>query len=86
MILISVGRTSLTSWTQKMLSCEMDLNYQRIWQKLNSSQLGNKIGFKQGIINNVLCVENEKQLIERLEKNTENNSNALIHLINEKSI
>ncbi len=42
--------------------------------------------FDVAIINNVLCVENEKQLIERLEKNTENNSNALIHLINEKSI
>ena len=38
------------------------------------------------IINNVLCVENEKQLIERLEKNTKNNSNALINLIDEKSV
>ena len=38
------------------------------------------------IINNVLCVENEKQLIERLEKNTKNNTNALISLIDEKSI
>ncbi|RZO26784.1 MAG: hypothetical protein EVA93_03705 [SAR86 cluster bacterium] len=37
------------------------------------------------IINNVLCVENEKQLIERLEKNTKNNTNALINLIDEKS-
>ncbi len=36
------------------------------------------------IINNVLCVENEKQLIERLEKNTKNNTNALINLIDEK--
>ena len=38
------------------------------------------------IINNVLCVENEKQLIERLEKNTKNNTNALISLIDEKSV
>ena len=38
------------------------------------------------IINNVLCVENENQLIERLEKNTKNNTNALISLIDEKSI
>ena len=38
------------------------------------------------IINNVLCVENEKQLIERLEKNTKNNTNALINLIDEKSV
>ena len=37
------------------------------------------------IINNVLCVENEKQLIERLEKNTKNNTNLLINLIDEKS-
>ena len=37
------------------------------------------------IINNVLCIENEKQLIERLEKNTKNNTNALINLIDEKS-
>jgi len=36
-------------------------------------------------INNVLCVENEQQLIERLEKNTANNSKALLSLINEKS-
>ena len=36
-------------------------------------------------INNVLCVENEEQLIERLEKNTANNSKALLSLINEKS-
>ncbi len=38
------------------------------------------------IINNVLCVENENQLIERLEKNTKNNTNALISLIDEKSV
>ena len=38
------------------------------------------------IINNVLCVENEKQLIERLEKNTKSNTNALINLIDEKSV
>ena len=38
------------------------------------------------IINNVLCVENERQLIERLEKNTKNNTNALINLIDEKSV
>ena len=36
-------------------------------------------------INNVLCVENEQQLTERLEKNTANNSKALLSLINEKS-
>ena len=38
------------------------------------------------IINNVICVENENQLIERLEKNTKNNTNALISLIDEKSV
>ena len=38
------------------------------------------------IINNVICVDNEKQLIERLEKNTKNNTNALVQLINEKSV
>ena len=38
------------------------------------------------IINNVLCVENENQLIERLLKNTKKNTNALISLIDEKSI
>ena len=37
------------------------------------------------IINNVICVENEDQLKERLSKVTLNNSNALIDLINEKS-
>ena len=37
------------------------------------------------IINNVICVENEDQLKERLTKVTLNNSNALIELINEKS-
>ena len=38
------------------------------------------------IINNVICVDNEKQLVERLEKNTKNNAIALIQLINEKSV
>ena len=37
------------------------------------------------IINNVICVENESQLNERIIKNTTNNTNSLIHLINEKS-
>ena len=37
------------------------------------------------VINNVICVENEDQLKERLEKNTKNNTNALMLLINEKS-
>ena len=37
------------------------------------------------IINNVICVENELQLNERIEKNTLNNSKALINLIHEKS-
>ena len=37
------------------------------------------------VINNVICVENTTQLLERLEKNTRNNTNALISLINEKS-
>ena len=41
--------------------------------------------FDIAVINNVLCVENTTQLIERLEKNTRNNTNALISLINEKS-
>ena len=41
--------------------------------------------FDIAVINNVLCVENATQLIERLEKNTRNNTNALISLINEKS-
>ena len=36
-------------------------------------------------INNVLCVENESQLKERIQKNTENNTKALIDLIYEKS-
>ena len=30
------------------------------------------------MVNNVICVENKEQLIERLEKNTVNNSIALI--------
>ena len=37
------------------------------------------------VINNVICVENEDQLKDRLEKNTKNNTNALMLLINEKS-
>jgi len=37
------------------------------------------------IINNVICVENENQLNERIVKNTTNNSNSLISLVNEKS-
>jgi 6,7-dimethyl-8-ribityllumazine synthase len=41
----------------------------------------NEISF----INNVICVENKVQLEERIEKNTQNNSNALVNLINEKS-
>ena len=41
--------------------------------------------FNIAVINNVLCVENSTQLLERLEKNTRNNTNALISLINEKS-
>ena len=41
--------------------------------------------FDIAVINNVLCVENSTQLSERLEKNTKNNTNALISLINEKS-
>ena len=41
----------------------------------------NEISF----INNVICVENKVQLEERIEKNTQNNSKALVDLINEKS-
>ena len=41
--------------------------------------------FDIAVINNVLCDENTTQLLERLEKNTRNNTNALISLINEKS-
>ena len=37
------------------------------------------------LINNVICVENHSQLKERLVINTQNNTNALIQLINEKS-
>ena len=37
------------------------------------------------VINNVICVENEDQLKMRLEKNTKNNTNALMILIDEKS-
>lgn len=41
----------------------------------------NEISF----INNVICVENKVQLEERIGKNTQNNSKALVDLINEKS-
>ena len=37
------------------------------------------------VINNVICVENEDQLKKRLEKNTKNNTKALMLLIDEKS-
>tara|TARA_B100000780_G_scaffold268413_1_gene226318 strand:- start:7 stop:438 length:432 start_codon:yes stop_codon:yes gene_type:complete len=37
------------------------------------------------VINNVICVENQSQLEERIEKNTQNNTRALVDLINEKS-
>jgi len=37
------------------------------------------------IINNIICVENQSQLEERIEKNTQNNTRALVDLINEKS-
>ena len=37
------------------------------------------------VINNVICVENENQLKERLFNNTENNTKSLIKLIHEKS-
>ena len=37
------------------------------------------------VINNVICVENEDQLKMRLEKNTKNNTKALMLLIDEKS-
>jgi 6,7-dimethyl-8-ribityllumazine synthase len=40
---------------------------------------------KISVINNVLCVDNSKQLIKRLKINTKNNTQALIELINEKS-
>ena len=33
------------------------------------------------MVNNVICVENKEQLIERLEKNTINNSSALTKMI-----
>lgn len=36
-------------------------------------------------INNVICVENKEQLLERLVINTKNNSESLKKLINEKS-
>ena len=41
----------------------------------------NEISF----INNVICVENKVQLEERIGKNTQDNSKALVNLINEKS-
>ena len=40
---------------------------------------------KISVINNVICVENQSQLEERIEKNTQNNTRALVDLINEKS-
>ena len=40
--------------------------------------------FNIAIINNVICVEDQSQLEERLVINTQNNANALIQLINEK--
>ena len=40
---------------------------------------------KIAIINNVVCVENKEQLLERLTVNTKNNAEALKKLINEKS-
>lgn len=40
--------------------------------------------FNIAIINNVICVENQSQLEERLIINTQNNAKALIQLINEK--
>ena len=39
----------------------------------------------KAVINNVICIENETQLVERIEKNTLNNCNALRNLIHEKS-
>ena len=39
----------------------------------------------KAVINNVICIENETQLVERIEKNTLNNCNALKNLIHEKS-
>jgi len=36
-------------------------------------------------INNVICVENKEQLLERLIVNTKNNAESLRTLINEKS-
>ena len=39
----------------------------------------------KAVINNVICIENETQLVERIEKNTLNNCNALKKLIHEKS-
>ena len=39
----------------------------------------------KAFINNVICIENETQLVERIEKNTLNNCNALKSLIHEKS-
>ena len=41
--------------------------------------------FNIAIINNVICVEDQSQLEERLVINSQNNANALIQLINEKS-
>ena len=39
----------------------------------------------KAVINSVICIENETQLVERIEKNTLNNCNALKNLIHEKS-
>ena len=41
--------------------------------------------FNVALINNVICVENQSQLEKRLIINTQNNANALIQLVNEKS-
>lgn len=41
--------------------------------------------FNIAVVNNVICVENQSQLEKRLIGNTQNNANALIQLINEKS-
>ena len=41
--------------------------------------------FNVALINNVICVENQSQLEKRLIINSQNNANALIQLVNEKS-
>ena len=40
----------------------------------------------RSFINNVICVENENQLEERLERNTKKNTEALIELIRAKEL